>query len=219
LEWLRSNFAHLAALAPIAFGAVALIGLAAAWRLGRGNRFLIPRTRRGRVGSLLSISLVGSCAVGLVLSYGPVAPLVETSARLRRGVGEQVPDFTFRRVSDDSLHSIGELRGQVLVINLWATWCPPCRTEFPTLNRLQSAYGGRGLVVVTLTDEPREAAQQFVQEHAPAALNGYISSFGWLDIESFRPFTLIVDRKGVLRDYFFGSQEYETFEARVREHL
>jgi len=219
MEWLRQNFAHLAALAPIGFGAAALIGLAAAWRLGRGNRFLIPRTGRGRVASFLSISLVGSCAVGLVLSYGPVAPLVETSARLRRGIGEQVPDFTFRRVADDSLHTIGELRGQVLVINLWATWCPPCRTEFPTLNRLQKAYGDRGLVVVTLTDEPREAAQQFVQQHAPAALNGYINSFGWLDIESFRPFTLIVDRQGVLRNYFFGSQEYETFEASVREYL
>jgi hypothetical protein len=84
---------------------------------------------------------------------------------------------------------------------------------------LQEAYRDRGVVVITLTDEPREAAQQFVQEHAPAALNGYMSSFGWLEIESFRPFTLVVDRNGVLRDYFFGSQEYETFEARVRKYL
>src|SRR5215204_884498 len=52
MEWLRQNFAHLAALAPIAFGAVTLIGLAAAWRLGRGNRFLIPSTARGRVASI-----------------------------------------------------------------------------------------------------------------------------------------------------------------------
>jgi thiol-disulfide isomerase/thioredoxin len=219
MEWLRQNVAHLAALAPVAFGVVTLIALAAAWRLGRGHRFLIPGTTFGRVASVLSLSLVGLCVVGLVLSYGPVAPLVETSARLRRGIGEEVPDFTFRRISDDSLHRMSELRGQVLVINLWATWCPPCRSEFPTLNRLQTAYGHRGVVVVTLTDEPREAAQQFVQDYAPAALNGYMSSFGWLEIESFRPFTLIVDRKGVLRDYFFGSQEYETFEARVREYL
>jgi thiol-disulfide isomerase/thioredoxin len=219
MEWVRQNFAHLAALAPVAFGVLTLIGLAAAWRLGREGSLLFPRTARGRVASLLSISLLGSGAVGLVLSYGPVAPLVETSTRLRRGVGEQVPDFAFRRIADDSLHTISELRGQVLVINLWATWCPPCRTEFPTLNRLQTAYAHRGVVVVTLTDEPREAAQPFVQEHAPAALNGYVGSFGWLDIESFRPFTLIVDRKGVLRDYFFGSQEYDTFVARVREYL
>jgi thiol-disulfide isomerase/thioredoxin len=219
MEWLRQNFAYLAALAPIAFVAVMLIGLAAAWRIGRGHRFLMPGTARGKVASFLSVSVVGLCAIGLVLSYGPIAPLVETSARLRRGVGEQVPDVTFRRIADDSLHSIGELRGQVLVINLWATWCPPCRTEFPTLNRLQTAYGHRGVVVVTLTDEPREAAQQFAQDHAPAALNGYMSSFGWLDIDSFRPFTLIVDREGILRDYFFGSQEYDTFEARVREYL
>src|SRR5262245_53199233 len=128
MEWLRQHFAHLAALAPVAFGAVMLLGLATAWRLGRGNRFLIPGTALGRVASLLASSLVGLCAVGLVLSYGPIAPLVETSARLRRGIGEQVPDFTFRRIGDDSLHSLSELRGQVLVINLWATWCPPCRT-------------------------------------------------------------------------------------------
>ena len=42
---------------------------------------------------------------------------------------------------------------------------------------------------------------------------------GWLEIESFRPFTLVIDRNGVLRDYFFGSQELDTFEVKIREYL
>jgi len=219
MEWLRENFGHLAAMAPGVFGILALAGLTVAWQLGRGSRFLLPPTWRGKVASFFSLSLAGFALAGIVVAYGPVAPLVKTSQRLRRGIGEAVPDLSFRRMTDDSPHHLGEFHGQVLVINLWATWCPPCRTELPTLNRLQTAYHDRGVVVITLTDEPPESARQFVQDQAPVAANGYMSSFGWLEIESFRPFTLVVDRNGVLRDYFFGSQEYETFETSVRKYL
>ena len=148
-----------------------------------------------------------------------MSPLVKTAERLHRGIGEQAPDFKFRLVSDDSEHELAEFRGKVVLVNLWATWCPPCRVELPVLNRLQTAYGARGVVVLTLSDEPAVEVREFVAKQSPDAINGYMASFGRLEIESFRPFTLVVDRNGVLRDYFFGSQEFVTFEAKIREYL
>jgi hypothetical protein len=75
------------------------------------------------------------------------------------------------------------------------------------------------VVVLTLSDEPGVQIREFVAKHSPDAVNGYMARFGWLEIESFRPFTLVVDRNGVLRYYFFGSQELDTFEVKIREYL
>ena len=89
----------------------------------------------------------------------------------------------------------------------------------PVLNRLQTAYRDQGVVVLTLSDEPGAKIREFAAKHSPDAVNGYMARFGWLEIESFRPFTLVIDRNGVLRDYFFGSQEFVTFEAKIRGYL
>lgn len=219
MEWLRQNFAHLAAWATLAFAALAVLAAAGVWWLGRGRPFLIPAGGLRKVGSFVFSSLSGLAVVGLVVLHGPMSPLVTTARRLDRGVGEQVPDFKFRLVSDDSEHRLEEFRGKVVLVNLWATWCPPCRAELPVLNRLQASYSAHGVVVLTLTDEPGAEIREFVAKHSPDAVNGYMASFGWLEIESFRPFTLVVDRNGVLRDYFFGSQEFVTFEDKVRKYL
>ena len=219
MELLRQNFAHLAAWAPPAFAALAVLAAAGVWWLGRGRRLLIPADGVRKFGSFVCSSLVGLSVVGIVVTHGPMSPLVKTAQRLHRGVGNQVPDFRFRLVSDDSEHQLAEFRGKVVLVNLWATWCPPCRAELPVLNRLQHAYSAQGLVVLTLSDEPGAEIREFVAKHSPDAVNGYMAGFGWLEIESFRPFTLVVDRNGVLRDYFFGSQEFVTFEAKMRKYL
>jgi thiol-disulfide isomerase/thioredoxin len=219
VEWLRQNFAHLAAWASPAFAAFAVLAAAGVWWLGRGRPFLIPAGRVRKFGSLVCSSLAGLSVVGIVVAHGPMSPLVRTAQSLHRGVGEQVQDFRFRLVSDDSEHQLAEFRGKVVLVNLWATWCPPCRAELPVLNRLQAAYRARGVVVLTLSDEPGVEIREFVAKHSPDAVNGYMEGFGWLEIESFRPFTLVVDRNGVLRDYFFGSQEFVTFEGKIRKYL
>lgn len=218
-EWLRQNFAHLAAWASPAFAAFAVLAVAGVWWLGRGRRFLIPASRVRRFGSFICSSLAGLSVVGIVVTHGPMSPLVRTAERLHRGIGEQVPDFRFRLVSDDSEHQLAEFRGKVVLVNLWATWCPPCRAELPVLNRLQADYRAQGVIVLTLSDEPGVEIREFVAKHSPDAVNGYMAEFGWLDIDRFRPFTLVVDRNGVLRDYFFGTQELAAFEVQIGRYL
>jgi thiol-disulfide isomerase/thioredoxin len=219
VEWLRQNFAHLAAWASFALAALAVLAAAGVWWLGRGRRFLIPVGRARKFGSFVCSSLVGLSVVGIVVIHGPMSPLVRTAQRLHRSVGKQVPDFRFRLVSDESEHQLAEFRGKVVLVNLWASWCPPCRAELAVLNRLQVAYRAHGVVVLTLSDEPGVEIREFVAKHSPGAVNGYTARFGWLEIESFRPFTLLVDRNGVLQDYFFGSQEFVTFEVKIRKYL
>lgn len=218
-ETLRETGAHIAAWFPTALAVLALLagGMLLLLRSKRPGAAATPRFRRAATSTALFF-LVGAL-IGLGVAFGPMRPLFSSAARLDARVGQTVPEMEFRRVSDDAPLRLGDFRGQVLLVNLWATWCPPCRHELPSLSRLQDAYRSRGLTVITLSDEKREALARVVDGLAPAAVNGYVASYGWLAIRNFRPFTLVIDRDGILRDYLFGNQEYEVFERKVGKYL
>lgn len=205
---------------PWALGVLMAISTVGIWRYCRQNRSLPRKTLLWRVAvkGWWSGALILS-VVGLFLLKVQCAPLIDTLVTLQAAKGERVPDISFRRVGDDTLQHLHEFEGKVVVLNLWATWCPPCRKEMPTLDRLQASYKDDGLVVITLSDEPRERLQEYFERHPVELLNGYTSSFEWLKIEAFRPITLIIDRNGILRQHVFGELSYEDFELNIRPHL
>ena len=216
----QENAGHLAAWLPIALaalGAVAIAVMLYVWRRRRAAR-TVSRPLVAVRWIARWVVLPGS-VIGLIVAFGPMSPLFRSSARLEGRIGDVVPDTHFRRVIDGGEQNLSDLRGKVVLVNLWATWCPPCRAEMPTLNRLQEDHGKSGLVVLTLSDEERARVGPFVTKLAPSALNGYVESFGWLDIRKFRPFSLIIDRDGVLRDFVFGAQDYSVFDRKVRAYL
>ncbi|MCH8277045.1 MAG: TlpA family protein disulfide reductase, partial [Bacteroidetes bacterium] len=64
-------------------------------------------------------------------------------------------DFSFTGVNDDRQWKLSDFDGKVVIINFWATWCAPCRVEIPDLNRLQDKYRNDGLVILSISDEPK----------------------------------------------------------------
>ena len=157
-------------------------------------------------------------SVAALLLAGPLHPLVTTEARFDSWIGQPFPDLPMTRVRDGRASHLRDYHGQVVVLNLWATWCPPCRQEMPDLARLATAYEGRGIVVVPISDD--EVAQQ-KRFHVKIALPPEaqaIGSLGW-DSGTFRPFTLILDREGRLREYSFGAHDYAWFERRAKRYL
>ncbi|HSD59554.1 MAG TPA: TlpA disulfide reductase family protein [Burkholderiales bacterium] len=82
--------------------------------------------------------------------------------RLR--VGQPFPSLRLPGL-DGAVRDTGPLPGKVLVLNVWATWCPPCRREMPSLQRLADAAAGRGIVVAGMTvDRDLNLAREFVRE-------------------------------------------------------
>lgn len=197
--------------------AISAVGI---WRHWHQDQSLPLKTLLWRVvvSGRWSTALILS-VVGLYLLKVQCAPLTDTLVTLRETKDERVPDISFRRVADDTLLHLHEFEGKVVVLNLWATWCPPCLKEMPTLDRLQASYKDRGLVVITLSDEPRKRLQEYFEKHPVGLVSGYTSSFKWIKIETFRPFTLIIDRKGILRRHIFGELSYEDFESYIRPYL
>ena len=80
-------------------------------------------------------------------------------------VGFQAPDFTLTAI-DGSSYRLKDLRGKVVFVNIWATWCPPCRQEMPSMVRLYNMLKGEGLEILAVSeDRDPQAVRQFAKRY------------------------------------------------------
>ena len=90
--------------------------------------------------ALIAFSLLGFWWLGRQTSAEPAA------ADSRPRVGQPAPDFVLQDLAGNS-GRLSNLRGQVVLVNLWATWCPPCRAEMPDLSALYLAHKDEGFII------------------------------------------------------------------------
>jgi cytochrome c biogenesis protein CcmG/thiol:disulfide interchange protein DsbE len=122
--------------------------------------------------------------------------------------GFSAPDFKLDLLGGGQ-RALSELRGKVVIVNLWASWCPPCRAEMPALERMYQAYQNKGLEVLAVnsTFQDREAdAAAFAHSFSltfPILLDrtGSVSNRYLLRA---LPSTFFVDRRGVIRTVIIG---------------
>ena len=124
-------------------------------------------------------------------------------------IGETAPDFTVR----DSTKTVAlhELRGQVVVLNFWATWCPPCVEEMPSLVNLQSKVKDNGVTVLAVSiDVDSQAYHKFLQDHHVDLLTvrDPDQKAPTLYGTSMWPETYIIGRNGVIRRKFIGAVDW-----------
>jgi len=200
------------------FGALILAAVLGVWTRGRGRRFLIPATWPGRFLTLAFVALGIVSALLLYCVTGPMSPMLGQVRQVQSVVSRPAPELTYQAVADDSPHRLSELRGKVVVLNLWATWCGPCRHELPDIDRLQKTYANQGLVVVTLSTEERQDLLKFAEQFPYSTLNVYASRFAWVDVGG-RPLSYVIDREGRVRACFIGARTYADFEREVTKCL
>jgi cytochrome c biogenesis protein CcmG, thiol:disulfide interchange protein DsbE len=120
-------------------------------------------------------------------------------------IGERAPDF---QVQDSGRTvALHDLKGKVVVLNFWATWCPPCVDEMPSLVQMQSRLQDRGVTVLAVSvDVDENAYRKFLRDHGIDLLavrdpnqksNALYGSFKF-------PETYIIDREGKVRRKFIG---------------
>lgn len=133
-------------------------------------------------------------------------------------VGGKAPLFTLNDVDGNQV-SITDFRGKVILLNFWATWCPPCRDELPVFNKLRSDYKGKKFEVVAVsTDRSLPAIKRFLKK---VPLDFIILHDK--DIKTARsykvfslPTTFLIDRSGRVVEMFLGEMNWTSPELREK---
>ncbi|MGI8479892.1 MAG: TlpA family protein disulfide reductase [Gaiellaceae bacterium] len=140
-----------------------------------------------------------------------------------RGERPEAPDFTLERLDREGELTLSSLRGKAVVLNVWASWCLPCKEEAPFLEQVWRQHRGRGLVMVGLDAKDfRKDARRFVRRFD---LTFPIVYDGPGDVATDRygvtgfPETFVLDREGRVVDVFVGAINSDKDRTRLRAAL
>lgn len=124
-------------------------------------------------------------------------------------VDQSAPALILTQLNGE-LFDLSKLRGRVVLVNYWATWCAPCKKEMPILDSFYRRYHGQGLEVIGVSaDRPQDFAKMRKMSSSvayPTATLDQITDNGFGPPEGF-PLTYVVDRDGVIRDKFIDVRE------------
>jgi cytochrome c biogenesis protein CcmG, thiol:disulfide interchange protein DsbE len=182
------------------------------------------RSNRGRsllLAALLILSLI-TIALGVWLLVDQRQQIAAQSRPAVDGVSASpAPDFELT-ASDGKNVRLSDLRGKVVLLNFWATWCPPCKAEMPDLNALQRKYGAdRDFVVLGVNDEESAADVVAFAEREGIAFPLLLDPDGRVIEKIFNirylPTSMIIDRDGNVRDTWRGQIAREAMLARLQK--
>jgi peroxiredoxin len=191
----------------------------------KNNR--IRQQKRNAIGALIfgaGIILVGVAAVvALPKASGQAATeeSVETSV-VPAAVEFPAPDLTLTDLEGSTV-SLADYRGQVVLINLWATWCPPCKYEMPTLQAYFEDHGAEGFTLIAINDgDPSEDVIAFAKDYGltfPVWLDPtYIASEQAFKTNAL-PSSFVIDRDGIVRYAWTGAISLDMLEKYITPML
>lgn len=128
-----------------------------------------PRRRRSNLPYVAALLLMGGVVAAAWLARDTNRPVI---------AGEPAPDFTASAL-DGTPVSLEELRGKVVLLNVWATWCPPCRYEMPSMQRLQESIPDEDFVVVAVSVDAGEPGERDRFGRVAGDVEGYIDENGY----------------------------------------
>lgn len=155
----------------------------------------------------------------LALALGVAFFLQQTRSSSRSGY--PAPDFRLPDLSG-RYHSLSDLRGKIVFLNVWATWCPPCREEMPSMEKLHRSLAGTDFVMLAISEDAqgRDAVEPFVRQLGltfPVLLDpeGFIPKrYGVTGY----PETFIIDRSGQIIQHLIGPEDWDSDQALAYFH-
>ncbi len=133
---------------------------------------------------------------------------------------QAAPAFILPTLPDDGEISLAALKGRVVYLDFWATWCPPCRKSFPWMDEMQMQYGDDGLTIVAISiDHNRQLAERLIQQMKPSFIIAHDAK-GRVAKKykvSAMPTSYLIDRRGKIVSIHSGFRKSD--EARLERKI
>lgn len=164
---------------------------------------------------LALVAVLGAFALLLAVA---MQQLLESEASAA-GIGVEAPDFTAVTLDEPAVEkSLDDYKGRVVLLNVWATWCGPCRIEMPGIEKLHQSFAPQGLSVIAVSvDDPgmvpqirsfaREYGLTFEILHDPEGQLGNVPKA--FNVTGY-PVTVIIGRDGVIRRKLLGATDWNS---------
>ncbi|NOX19787.1 MAG: TlpA family protein disulfide reductase [Nitrospirae bacterium] len=138
-------------------------------------------------------------------------------------VGTFAPDFTLQDLKGNKV-SLIDFRGKVVLLNFWATWCPPCREEIPSLNKLMSQYQDKGLVIIGVSsDSSYKRLKAFARKYK---INFIVLHDATITVtRKYKvfslPTTFLINKRGRIVQKFIGAYDWTSAEVidLIKKHM
>ncbi len=164
---------------------------------------------------LLSLAALGLAGCN-AHTASPPEPKEKATTPAPGEIGSRLSDFSVKDLQGSEISS-ADLRGKVVLIDFWATWCQPCKKEMPGYQKLLDRYGPQGFVVIGFkfdtmqdTEDPIRFARK-IGVHYPLAVASDDLKLKFGGIEGL-PTTMLYDRQGILRTKVIGFEYTDSFE-------
>jgi len=157
----------------------------------------------------------------VMISIISLALFAGCTSKEKEAASSAAPDFTLQDMAGKKVR-LADLKGRVVLIEFWATWCPPCRAEIPAIERLHTQYGDKGLTVLAVAMD--EGGWDGVKAFATERKITYTVLRGTEDVSAkymvrLIPATFLVDKQGVIRKQFMGGGGSEAVEQEIKALL
>ncbi len=179
------------------------------------NRSALRSNRPGK--NVVSLVIVGLGAVLVIISLISYFRPASSEAISQPKINSPMSNFELADI-DNQWVQLSDYKGQVVLINTWASWCPPCREEMPDLNAFYNQYKDQGFVVLAINGgEAPSIAKAFAIDFGldfPVLVDPDYRVMDGLKIDSY-PTSIIVDRDGIVRGIRLGMHTPETLKNEV----
>lgn len=135
-------------------------------------------------------------------------------------IGQEAPEFSLTDINGKTV-SLSDFKGKAVILDFFASWCPPCRQEIPDFIELQKAYGDKGFAMIGVALESAQAAKDFTVKaliNYPVLVDDEKVSNSYGPIRSI-PTTFILDKAGKIVKMYIGSRPKDVFENDIKELL
>jgi peroxiredoxin len=156
-----------------------------------------------------------------LLAMGPVGGGKDASQQPNPDsmIGNRAPDFSLKDMNNRTV-TLSSLRGKVVLLNFWATWCPPCKAEMPSMNRLYKSLKQKGFEVIAVSTD---TSLFHVKEYLNSNHFDFIVAHDEQRTVSKQykvfsmPATFLIDRNGMIIEKFYG--EYDWTDPEIRKQI